>query len=291
MDQEIRDAAFAGLRFWAFVWYPQDSSLRTAWTLYQSSPIRHLVNWCGMVGLDRLGAIPFEGGAWKARIDEWCGYMTQPHYQKVQVAGSPPRPVLFLMWNQQGLDRYFAGQMANVRLAFGLLCDRLTEAGLGRPYVVVLGGTRGVPVVGAGCGDAVSSYIAAMRREKVGAYRDLDRQARAFWQTLAESGVPIVPIAMVGWDVRPRMAHPLPWDSHKETPPQEMDDYYVLPEPGELTAHLRAAVDFIAANPRSCPSRLLLIYSWDECDEGGGLIPTRADPAGRYLAAARQALR
>jgi hypothetical protein len=46
---------------------------------------------------------------------------------------------------------------------------------------------------------------------------------------------------------------------------------------------MRAAVDFILDHPKSCPANALLIYSWNECDEGGGLIPTRGDPKGSYL--------
>jgi hypothetical protein len=30
---------------------------------------------------------------------------------------------------------------------------------------------------------------------------------------------------------------------------------------------------------------VLLIYSWDECDEGGCLMPTHGDPTGRHLSA------
>ena len=35
--------------------------------------------------------------------------------------------------------------------------------------------------------------------------------------------------------------------------------------------------------PATCPSKVFLIYSWDECDEGGGLIPTLGDPAGMVV--------
>ena len=125
----------------------------------------------------------------------------------------------------------------------------------------------------------------------VGPYRDLDRQTRAYWRTLAAAGVPIVPIAMVGWDTRARRAHPVPWERSESTAPPNLRQYYVLPEPAELGAHLQAAVDYIGRNARACPSQLLLIYSWDECDEGGGLIPTVEDPSGSYLSAIARVLR
>ena len=49
MDEEIAVAAVSGIKFWAFVWYPSDSSLRIAWNLYQNSQLRHQINWCGIV--------------------------------------------------------------------------------------------------------------------------------------------------------------------------------------------------------------------------------------------------
>src|ERR1017187_1336267 len=59
MDAEIHAAARGGLKYWAFVWYGQDSSLRTAWNLYSQSSHRHLIKWCGIVGLSDLGSVPF----------------------------------------------------------------------------------------------------------------------------------------------------------------------------------------------------------------------------------------
>jgi hypothetical protein len=239
MDAEIRVAHKAGLAYWAFVWYAPESSFRAAWNLYQSSESRHLVNWCGIVSLDRLGSVPFASGAWRAHVEEWAGYMQQPHYQKISVGGAS-RPVLFLLWQPRALQTHFADSVDNVRAALAYLDDLVVAAGLGRPYVVILDGVAGGAIRQACGADAISNYTSGFRSELDGPYADLDRQTRAYWAALAATGQPTVPIAMVGWDVRPRRAH---------------------------------------------PSRLLLIYSWDECDEGGGLIPTRGDPAGRYLSA------
>jgi hypothetical protein len=49
----------------------------------------------------------------------------------------------------------------------------------------------------------------------------------------------------------------------------------------QLTTHLQAAVSFVVANPTSCASKAILIYSWDECDEFGCMIPSynSANPA------------
>jgi hypothetical protein len=49
--------------------------------------------------------------------------------------------------------------------------------------------------------------------------------------------------------------------------------------------HLRAAVEFIDSHDLACPSKVLLIYSWNECEEGGALVPSLGDPQGSYLTA------
>ena len=83
IDAEIQKAHEAGLSFWAFDWYSATSSLREAWSLfYQRSSLAHLINWCGIVGLDQLGSVPFANGAWKGRIEEWAKYIQQPNYRR-----------------------------------------------------------------------------------------------------------------------------------------------------------------------------------------------------------------
>ena len=137
--------------------------------------------------------------------------------------------------------------------------------------------------------DAISSYISEFRRPVIGRYVDLDQQTQAYWRKMATSGSAIIPIAMVGWDTRPRQERPGPW-SHGAEPNPNPTTYYALATPDEFAAELREAVSFIQSNPLVCASKSLLIYSWDECDEGGGIIPTLGDPNGSYLSAIARVL-
>ena len=212
---------------------------------------------------------------------------------KVSIGGSLRRPVLFLLWQADGSRSYFADSVENVHLALAYLHDLVVASGLDSPYIVILHGLAGAAIreqVGA---NAISSYISMFRLDNKGPwpYVDLDRQTRNYWTSLAATGHSVVPIAMVGWDVRPRIEHPFPPEQRPQNGRVDINRYYVLPTPSELAAHLQAAVSYIRNNPQSCPSQLLLIYSWDECDEGGGLIPTLGDPQGRYLLAIRPVLR
>jgi hypothetical protein len=282
MDKEIRAAVDGGLRYWAFDWYGPESSLRVAWNLYQQSSLRSLINWCGIVGLSSLGSVPFASDKWQANMLEWAEYMRQPVYQKLNV-GERNRPLLYILWDPNELKWYFNDNLGNVRKGLDYLRQLLVDRGLGAPYVVVLDATAGAAIAKEIGADAISNYISGFRKEVVGPYRDLDIQTQEFWRRLAETGVPIVPIAMVGWDTRARQERPVPWEHG--TPNPNPTQYYVLPTPVELASHMRAAVNFINTYPSECPSSALLIYSWDECDEGGGLVPTLGDPRGKYLKA------
>jgi hypothetical protein len=279
MAAEIHAAVRGGLKYWAFDWYNADSSLRSGWTLYNQNPFRDLINWCGIVELANLGSVPFHNNKWLANMKEWAEYMRQPNYQKV----GAQRPLLYLFWNQNQLKWYFDNNPDKVRQCIDFLRQLLAKFSVGAPYIVLLDGTDGAPILREIGADAISNYISQHRRETMGPYRDLDQQTQEYWKTLADTNLPIVPIAMVGWDTRARQEKPQSWSS--ASPDPNPIHYYELPTPSELASHLQAAVNFIHSNPVACPTKTLLIYSWNECDEGGGLIPTVGDRKGSYLTA------
>lgn len=279
MDAEIHAAVKGGLKYWAFDWYASSTSLRRGWTLYNQSPIRNLINWCGIVELANLGSVPFSNNKWQDNMGEWAEYMRQSNYQKV----AAQRPLLYILWDPNHLKYYFDNDISKVRQCIVFLRQLLAGFGIGAPYIVILQGTAGVPIVREVGADAISNYIAEHRGETKGPYSDLDSQARDYWKSLAATNLPTIPIAMVGWDTRARQEKPQPWGSAQPDP--NPSRYYELPTPSELASHMQAAVDFIQTNPVACPTKTLLIYSWNECDEGGGLIPTVGDRQGSYLSA------
>ena len=285
MEAEIQAAVKGGLQYWAFVWYAAagvDASLRVAWELYNKSRYRALINWCGIVGLDSLGSLPFDVSKSQANARIWCDYMKQSNYQNVSV-GTASRPLLYILWDDGALERYFGNDLKNVRAFLDYLRRTLGDAGIGSPYVTVLDGVAGSSIARDIGADAISSYISSFVREKAAPYSELDRQTREFWKKMADTGFPMIPISMVGWDTRARQERPVPWSHAAPNPNPTM--YYELPTASELANHVLAAVTFINQNSRSCESKALLIYSWDECDEGGALIPTNGDPEGSYLSA------
>ena len=236
---------------------------------------------------DALEARPFDKGNWRLIMQQWADRMAAPNYQKISVDGVKNRPLLYILWHKNDVADFFAGDVRNVAVALSFLRERVVAAGLGPPYVVVLGGVDGAQVVSTAGAQAISNYISGFRREPAGLYKDLDQQTRSYWAKLASTGAPVVPIAMVGWDTRPRHETAGPW----YRAPTHPDQYYALATPDELAEHIRAAVRYIQDNPRACPSKVLLIYSWDECDEGGCLMPTHGDPTGSHLSAIARIIR
>ena len=54
--------------------------------------------------------------------------------------------------------------------------------------------------------------------------------------------------------------------------------HYRWPEKGDLQARVKAVMDFVAAHPKDCEARAIIMYSWNEHSEGGGLCPTMGRP-------------
>jgi len=86
---------------------------------------------------------------------------------------------------------------------------------------------------------------------------------------------------VTGWDQRPRLARA---QKRPEASSQVAADarynYTIQPTVTQVTAHLQSGVDYVVKHPEICPSKTLLIYSWDECDEGGNAIVPSYTPKG-----------
>ncbi|MCX7888015.1 MAG: hypothetical protein N3B01_12285 [Verrucomicrobiae bacterium] len=246
--QEIAFAKEAGLDYWAFVLYDTASPMSQALALYLESPERDSIHFCAI-------ADPSIVQQQSRRIVQ---LMAKPNYLKV--AGC--RPLLFAF-------RFKPTQsdlLKQVRSAS-------VEAGCANPYIVAMNDTV-QEALGVAEADAISAYAIVGDGGKHGTpYAELARSARSFWQQAHKAGARLVPLAMSGWDRRPRVEHPVPWEPWQK-PGIGLDRYYRMPTPSELAEHIQQAVDWVDAHPEQCPARVVLIYAWNEHDEGGWLCPT-----------------
>jgi hypothetical protein len=256
MDQEIAYAQAAGLDYWAFVMYPADNpQTRGGLDLYFRSTRRLSLRFAMIVQSYTFG---------DADIARLVQYFGSGSYQTV--AGG--RPLLFLAGPQRVGDPAWL----NVKGSLAKLRSDTKRAGLKEPFTVHLWGWNGAKDVVRWLGlDAISAYSLNFD-DRAAPYAALTRKAELKWDEWALTGVKVVPLVTTGWDRRPRVQHPVSWEPRSSA--DAMDFYYETPTPGELAAHFRAALTWCARHPAVADPPGVLIYAWNEFDEGGWLAPS-----------------
>ena len=287
MDTEIEIAANAGIKAFGQVWYgggvdnnpPGDAALHKGWQLYNTSSQKALVKWCGIVSPRVVGHNPWSNTAgWHANVDQWVTYFQQTNYLKWGT-----RPVLFVIWDAADVATYFGGSNANVTTSFNYLRSQSIAAGAGDPYIVAMGDPYGggltssavLPLI---AGNAISNYVPNIFNTALpNSAADLYALTSNFWAANVATGNKTVPNAILGWDARPRVQLPpfgsgrVPWIGN--------DQHYVPGTNAEIAAHLQSCITFIGANQPACDNKLMLVYAWNEFDEGGSAAcPTLGDP-------------
>lgn len=283
MEQELAFAQQAGLDYWAFVIYPEDHALSLSLKLYLASEHKHRVNFC----LNLQGGWEGRGGmpAWRAKIQRYVRYFNEASYQRVQ----DRRPLVYL-YSVDGLVG--AGLFASweeARSAFDELRASAQAAGVGNPYIVAQGWSpETLKEQAAALGlDAIGAY--ASNGGGLGApYAELAAHTERWWDGFRATGCEVVPLASAGWDMRPRVETPVPWVKGAD-----IRKYYDAPAPEELGEHLENAIAWCRRHPETARANAVLIYAWNEFDEGGWICPTltegtsRLDAIGQVLQDAR----
>ena len=278
IEQEIAYARQAGLDYWAFVLYEPESSMSEALNLYLASPRKKDIAFCVLMGPSGLGGEKDR----KERIERLVKLMTEASYQKV-MAG---RPILYLGFITDAWIKAWGGESRARQIVDGLR-SAVKKAGMANPYIVILDfkaeqGKRFADILGA---NAISAY-AIGGNEKGAPYAALTTKAEEFWEKCKTAGAKVVPIATAGWDRRPRIEHPVPWEKYQK-PGVGIECYFQTPTPAELAAHVERAVRWVQKNPDVAESRAILIYAWNENDEGGWLVPTLSEGTARVEALSR----
>jgi hypothetical protein len=119
--------------------------------------------------------------------------------------------------------------------------------------------------------DAASAYAAGSQRSEFA--RLAEKVERLYWRQPARAGVSLIPLVTTGWDKRPRQDNPVSWEMDSDYHSQKT--FPSMATPGEIKDHLRNAIAFVEAHPTICEARAIVIYAWNEYDEGGWIAPTR----------------
>ncbi|MBE3065623.1 MAG: hypothetical protein IMZ69_11480 [Spirochaetes bacterium] len=262
MDQEIGYAAKAGIDYWAFCAYPDNLGMSNGLHLYLKSEYKSRIRFC----LNLQGGWISNPADWETEVKRYVGYFKDRSYQTV--LGN--RPLVYLF---SAPDMVRKGKYADwdaVRAAFDRLRAAASQAGVGNPYIVLQGwearGDQGImKSIGA---DALSAYAVARGSSTGMAFAALAGEAHASWETGKAAGANVVPLVTAGWDNRPRVENPPPWTVGSK-------EHCVTPTAAELANHLADALDWTRAHRATAtPAYTVLVYAWNEHDEGGWLCPT-----------------
>jgi hypothetical protein len=275
MSREIGYAKAAGIDYWAFVAYDPESAMSRGLRRYLQSPERHQVNFC----------VIWDAAHWRpdrqaADVKRFTELMALPNYQTVLNA----RPLFYVL-------NLASDPMANApggHVAFKGAIDALRSAarlrGLADPYCVVMAPwpDQGKAFSGAtGC-DAISAY-AVQAGGKAAPFAELTSTVESFWKRSALTGAKVVPLAMTGWDRRPRVETPVFWE-HNEGWGADIERFYQAPTPEQIAGHVRKAIEWAHTNPAAAEAKTIIIYAWNEHDEGGWLCPTLGEGDARVRA-------
>lgn len=276
MDGEIQAASEAGLKYWAYDYYPTDvdHDFMNALNFHRKSKIRNQVNYCLILQLGHWGG----ENDYKSINGSIAAFAMDDFYQKVH-----GRPVVFLLWNPSVFATRFESETAHVAARITDLRRQIEAAGSPSPYIALMtpNDAKTMKEIGA---DALASYAVGPRMGRTPmSFFAYDRYVRKRWLAQLDTGAQVVPTVMTGWDMRPIAENPPPW--YKNAVPENAETGFVMKaSPDGLAEHMRAGIDFLNDHPSQCREKLGLIYSWDECSEGGNVLsPTLGDPKGRLL--------
>jgi len=254
MDQNIRYAADAGIDYWAMCWYADGSGMDTARKLYLASTLRDRIGYCFIFGAKTLREY------FPRIVDE---HFRNPCFQTV-LGGRP----LVYMFEDDYIDDELRGFRA-VSQAAGLPNPYFVRMGYRPPDNLALSrkdSSSSVHSRSYAEVDAVSEYVVAATNGVP--YSSLVASERKVWETVKDAGLKLIPTASTGWDARPRILNPVSWHKYPS------DSWCQQATPAEIADHLREAIEWARANPESVEANSLMMYAWNEFDEGGWLCPT-----------------
>jgi hypothetical protein len=264
LDADILYASGAGVKYWAFVWYGdnsvvEQSAMQTEWTYYQASPNKALINWCLCVDYGRFHQEVVEDPL------TYVGYFLQATYEKVLTT----RPIVYMMADDTTSTASLATDITNLRSA-------CSGAGAGDPYFVVMDFSATAAAadritIGA---DAISNYARAFSNVALSIpFSTLSTAVQSFWVSQAGTGAQVVPNVTTGWNILPIKTRGEPWYTSATTQ-FEMNDFVDYATPSQIASLATACKVWMAANPGSVLADTAIIYAWDEHNEGGFIRPT-----------------
>ncbi|TAM96396.1 MAG: hypothetical protein EPN39_13760 [Chitinophagaceae bacterium] len=254
MDKDISYAKYAGINYWAFCWYSPHSGLDTARQLYLNSRLRNKVKWCVILGTDSFNYV--SDSKWLIRK------FKEKNYQKVLNG----RPLVYLFPSQ-----------GNKLSQLNLLRTLSKGAGIPNPYIVVMAfnSKNADSICNHLQGDAISCYASTFNFETGAQYNGsayyptVLSSDKAGWDKYKATGRDVIPWVTSGWDPRPRIERSVSWSTYYKS-----NGWAEEGTPNQIAENVQNAIIWAKSNADVDKSQAILIYAWNEFDEGGWICPT-----------------
>jgi hypothetical protein len=249
VDKEIEFARDAGIDYWAYCYYPDGCGLEIPLKLHQSSRFANDMNWCVILG----GSFEFDtANDYSRRL---VNDFARVNYQKV--CGG--RPIIYLLHG-----------CAMTRDNLDTLKAMTLRSGLKTPYVVVMewSAEKGAEYCDRIGADALSCY-AFMGKDNLPFSEFIPDSSIRKWEEYSLKK-PVVPWISTGWNARPRMESPNPWTRYYADSTNCLDA-----SPEDIRNFLVSGISWVKSNRDKVPANTVLMYAWNEFDEGfGAICPT-----------------
>uniref|UniRef100_A0A7V5XFB8 Glycoside hydrolase family 5 domain-containing protein n=1 Tax=Thermodesulfobacterium geofontis TaxID=1295609 RepID=A0A7V5XFB8_9BACT len=259
ISKEADYAKAHGINFWAFLAYEPDSAMSLGLKIFTTSKQNY--NFALIIEFSRYNSFNF-----RERNRYLVSLIKHKNYLLIN-----NRPVIFIFnINDEELKRNWKNENG-FRIVIEDLITKLKDEGINKPYFVIMDFQYKNACYWANIFDfdAISTY--ATHPNKPGSYDDLVNHALSWWEsakTMCKNKT-VVPIVMTGWDPRPRAETPAPWQK-EEYIKKASEIYFETPKPEEIADAVGRAVVWAKQNK----SPLIIIYAWNEFDEGGWIMPT-----------------
>ena len=247
-DKETQFAKTYGIDYFAILHY--DDGMSFARKAYLNSLYRNGIKWCVVFG---CGTIANDYDARSYYVKEF----KKPYYQKT----ADGRPVIYIFqvepWIKEGLD---------------VIRSECEREGIPEPYVIGMNfdipkaamiaaelGLQGVSLYTGGSPSPGCPYSAVMESDE------------AKWRGMKKTGAQFVPQITTGWDKRPRYDNPNPWEPDYE---DFKNQYSEQATPEQIAQSIENAFKFNDENKERTVFNSVIVYAWNENDEGGWIVPT-----------------
>jgi hypothetical protein len=266
VEQEIVYAAQAGVNYRAFLDYWNEApGMSVALNRYLAAKDKKGIRYSLVEEGPRLDDVGTQG--WRRLVE----HFRNSDYQTVLDG----RPLLFVFVKTEKLGKTERDELKRQTIAAGMKVPNLVLMGWNPEQ-----DAKDMTALGF---DAISAYARggsySMTQPSYAEQCAMIRRDR--WEKCRALRIPSVTFASAGWDTRPRNERPPPWCTWVTATPDKMPPAQQKPlidsvtaKPDEIAAHLREAIEWTKANRDLNPANAVIIYGWNENDEGGWLQPT-----------------